>query len=341
MMFIFGYSINYDLEKIETGIIDFSGGEISHRLIKKFSNNRYFVIENLREKYPDPLSAAEKLLKSGRLKEVIIIPAEFSKKIKNRDRTEVGIIIDGSDSNVANLIYQYNELVLLDFISDFQNLDQILKVKTKILFNPEVKSSFFFIPGLIAILLVMISAILTSISITREKEFGSIDLIFISPLKSWEIIIGKTVPYISVALAVGALILLFARFWFGVPFRGNLLVLLIFSLLYIISGLSMGILISTIAPSQKTAMFAALLSTLLPSIMLSGFIFPLDSLAPVLQWLSHLVPATYFLKIIRGVAVKGAELKHFLIEGIALAIFSFVLLFIASIKFNKNRKRGK
>ncbi len=342
MMFIFGYSINFDMKNIEAGIIDYSDGELSRQLIKRFSNNKYFVIEDLQEKYPasKPLDQGERLLKSGDLKELIIIPADFSQRIKNRMKTEVGIIIDGSDSNIANLVYQYNEMILLDFLSDFQNLEQVVKVKTKILFNPEVKSAFFFIPGIIAVLLMMISAILTSISISREKESGSIDLIFISPLKSPEIIIGKTIPYIFVALVAEGLILLFARFWFGVPFRGNLLVLLVFSFLYIITGLSMGILISTAAPSQKTAMFAALLSTLLPSIMLSGFIFPLESLAPILRWISHLVPATYFLKIIRGVVVKGSELKHFVSEGLALVIFSLVLLSIASIKFASNRRRA-
>jgi ABC-2 type transport system permease protein len=342
MMFIFGYSINFDLENIRAGIIDYSDGKISRELIKRFSNNRYFVIEDLQEKYPasKPLEQGERLLKSGDLKEVIIIPADFSQKIKNRMETDVGIIIDGSDSNIANLVYQYNEMILLDFLSDFQDLEQVVKVKTKILFNPEVKSAFFFIPGIIAVLLMMISALLTSISISREKESGSIDLIFISPLKSPEIIIGKTIPYIFVALAAEGLILLFARFWFGVPFRGNLLVLLVFSFLYIITGLSMGILISAAAPSQKTAMFAALLSTLLPSVMLSGFIFPLESLAPILRWISHLVPATYFLKIIRGVVVKGSELRHFVIEGLALVIFSLVLLTIASIKFASNRRRA-
>jgi len=295
----------------------------------------------LRAQYQDPVGEGEKLLRAGKLKELIIIPADFTSRLKKKMNTNVGIVIDGSDSNIANLVYQYNELIVLDFVTGLQEMEKLLNVNTKILFNPEVKSSTFFIPGLVAILLMMISAILTSVSIAREKESGSIDLIFISPLKSPEIIIGKTIPYISVALVAGALILLFARFWFGIPIQGSLLVLLVFSLLYIISGLSLGILISTVAPSQKVAMLAALLSTLLPSIMLSGFIFPLDSMAPVLQYISKIIPAMYFLKIIRGVVVKGGELRHFIKEGIALVIFATVLLSIASIKFNQNRKRAR
>jgi ABC-2 type transport system permease protein len=343
MMFIFGYSINYDLEKIETGIIDLSNGEHSRELVQSFSNNRYFQVENLLEKYPgaDPVKEGERLLNAGKLKEVVIIPRDFSEKLKQGRSTEIGIIIDGSDSNVANLVYQYNELVLADFITRFMALEELFNIKTKIYFNPEVKSAYFFIPGLVAILLVMISAILTSLSITREKESGSIDLIFISPLKTPEIIIGKTVPYMVVALLVGTMILMFARFWFGVPLRGSLLVLLLFSLLYIAAGLSMGILISAIAPSQKVAMFAALLSTLLPSIMLSGFIFPLDSMPLPLRVISHIVPARYFLNIIRGIAVKGAGLQHFIKDGLALIIFALVLMTVAGIKFSRNRKRSK
>jgi ABC-2 type transport system permease protein len=283
----------------------------------------------------------ESLLKSGKLKQVIVIPTDFTDKLKSNRESQLGIIIDGSDSNVANLVYQYNERVIMDFITQFKGMEELFKVKTKIYFNPEIKSSYFFIPGLVAILLVMISAILTSISITREKESGSIDLIFISPVKTPEIIIGKTIPYVVVALLVGLMIILFAQYWFHVPFKGSMPVLFIFSLLYVLAGLSMGILISTVASSQKAAMFAALLSTLLPSIMLSGFIFPLDSMPPPLKVISHLVPARYFLEIIRGVAVKGAELKHFLLEGAALIIFAFVLMILAGIKFSKNRKQSK
>ncbi|MCP4148461.1 MAG: ABC transporter permease [bacterium] len=341
MILIYGYAMNFDLERVDAGVIDYSGGEYSKKLVKKFSNNRYFVVRDLKAEFSEPLKEGEKLLRAGKLNEVIIIPADFSRKLAGRRKTDIAVIMDGSDSNVANLIYQYNELIVLDFMSEFRDLKNLLKVSTKIYFNPEIKSAFFFIPGLIAILLIMISAMLTSLSIAREKESGSIDLIFISPLKSPEIILGKTIPYIAVSLVVGSIILLFSRFWFGIPIQGSLLILLLFSLLYIITGLSFGILISTVAPNQKAAMFAALLATMLPSMMLSGFIFPLDSLAPVLRGVSYLVPATYFLKIIRGVVLKGAELKHFIFEGVAMVIFSTVLLSLAMVKFSLNRKKSK
>jgi ABC-2 type transport system permease protein len=341
MMFIFGYAINFDLEKVEAGIINYSKGETARKLIEKFQNNRYFTVTHLRAGPTNPVQQGEHLLKSGKLKEIIIIPADFAQKVKTNRRAEIGIVIDGSDANVANLVYQYNELILLDFIAEYRQLDRLLKVSTQIYFNPELKSSVFFIPGLIAILLLMISALLTSLSIAREKESGSIDLIFISPLRSPEIIVGKTIPYIVVALIDEAVILLFATLYFGIPIKGNLLVLFLFSLLYVVCGLSLGILVSTAASSQKTAMFAALLITLLPSIMLSGFIFPLESMGVVLRSISTIVPATYFLKIIRGVVVKGAELKHFLVEGGALVLFSLVLIAAATAKFNQNRKKSK
>ena len=338
MIFIYGYAISFDLNNINIGIVDHSGSDLSKKFTKKFLNNQYYTRVFPGRGEPGTIENFEWMLKTGEIDEMLIIPPDFSEKIKAGIPSDVGFVIDGSDSNTANIIYQYNEMVIFDFLRDYQNISDVLKVNTKIHFNIELKSAYFFIPGLIAVLLLMISALLTSLSISKEKESGSIDLLFISPVRSYEIIIGKTVAYIFVALAVEAIILVFSRFWFGMPVRGNLLVLLGFSLVYIFTGLSLGIMISMISPDQKTSMLATLLITMLPSIMLSGFIFPIESLGAVLQWLSGIVPATYFLKIIRGVVMKGASVSDFIFEGVVLFIMSAVLIFAAVTAFSKLRK---
>jgi ABC-2 type transport system permease protein len=343
MIFILGYSISYDLNHIAAAVIDFSQSRLSKQLVRAFAANPVFTV---RDRDLDggalSLARAEDLLRGGRIREIIVIPRDFAPRLLAGKRSDVGLVIDGSDTNVANLVYQYDERILLDFIAAMKGAGgpagPLLQLGTKLYFNPEARSQFFFIPGLVAVILLMISAMLTSLSIARERETGSIALLFISPLRSAEIIVGKTVPYIVVALLDGALILLFARFWFGIPLRGSLLVLLLFALLYIVTGLSLGILISTTAPTQRTAMLATLLGTMLPSFLLSGFIFPLDSLGWVLRAISYLVPATYFLRIIRGVILKGAELRHYMFEGGMLIALCLVLLAAATRKFSQQRK---
>jgi ABC-2 type transport system permease protein len=343
MIFILGYSISYDLNRIDAVVIDLSQSRASKALAAAFAANRIFVIRSRADGADRVLSlaAAEDLLRRGQIREVIVIPADFSRRLLDGGQATIGLIIDGSDTNVANLVYQYNERIILEFIAAMKGAGQLLKVDTKIFFNPEARSQFFFIPGLVAVILLMISAMLTSLSIARERETGSIALLFISPLKSREIILGKTIPYIIVALLDGVVILLFARFWFGIPLRGSLVVLVLFALLYIVAGLALGILISTLAPTQRMAMLATLLSTMLPSFLLSGFIFPLDSLSPVLRAISYAIPATYFLRIIRGVILKGAELRHFLFEGGMLILLSMALLAAATRKFNQKRKAAQ
>jgi ABC-2 type transport system permease protein len=340
MIFILGYSVSYDLNRIDAAVIDLSQGRLSRQLVQAFAANGVFVVHTRGGAANRALSLeeAEEMLRRQQIKEIIVIPADLSRRLAARGQAEIGLVVDGSDTNIANLVYQYDERILLDLNAGLLGAGRLLKLDTKIYFNPEARSQFFFIPGLVAVILLMISAMLTSLSISRERETGSIALLFISPLRSSEIIVGKTIPYIIVALLDGAVILLFARFWFGIPLRGNLEVLLLFALLYIVAGLSLGILISTTAPTQRVAMLATLLSTMLPSFLLSGFIFPLDSLSPVLRAISYAIPATYFLRIIRGVILKGAELKYFLFEGGMLIALSLVLLAAATMKFNRQRK---
>ncbi len=343
MIFIYGYAISFDVEKISAAVIDFSKTELSAKLIKALANNKYYDLREVRAGTSGrgPIAEGEDALRSGRFREIIVIPPDFSSNLRQGRPAEIGVTIDGSDSNIASRLYQYNELILQDFMLDSVGGRDLLKVGTKIYFNPESKSALFFVPGLVAVLLLMISAMLTSVSISKERERGSIDLLFISPLRSGEIILGKTLPYVLVALVTGSLILAFSRFWFGVPLRGNLLILALFALLYVLTGLSFGILISTTASTQRVSMLAALLTTLLPSVMLSGFIFPVESLSPFLRLVTRVIPATYFLRIIRGVILKGAGLGAFAGDALFLLLFSVVFLGLAALRFSRLRRSAR
>ena len=196
MVFVFGYALSFDQSGISTAIIDYSYSDLSQNLIKKFSRSNYYRIKKilLDDRFSTPTAKAESMLRSGEIKQYLIIPSDFSLHIKNNFPSEVAVIIDGSDSNVANVIHQYNEMIFFSFQSEIQGQGNILSIHTKMYFNPENKSSFYIVPGMVAVIMIMVSALLTSLSVSREKETGSIELLFISPLKSREIIVGKTLP---------------------------------------------------------------------------------------------------------------------------------------------------
>jgi ABC-2 type transport system permease protein len=202
-----------------------------------------------------------------------------------------------------------------------------------------MKSSYFFVPGLLALLLVMISALLTSIAITREKETGTLEQILVSPVRPYEIIIGKVLPYIVLAFTSGMLILAVGVFLFKVPFEGSLLLLFLLTGLYIITALSLGLMISTVANTQQVAMMLALTATLLPTIILSGFIFPIASMPKVLQWISNIVPARFYLNIVRGIILKGSSLFDLWKSTVSLVLMSAILLIVSTKKFSMNLEK--
>jgi ABC-2 type transport system permease protein len=267
---------------------------------------------------------------------VIAFPYGYAESLVRDPVTSVQVLIDGADGTTAATVDNYlgavvariNREVVRETIGRDRN---IMEARPRILFNPELVSAHFVVPGLVSIILIMIGALLTSISVAREKETGTLEQILTTPAAPYQIIIGKVIPYMGIAALDAVLVLAIGRFVFGVPMNGSWLVLMGYSILYLIIALSLGVLVSTISRTQQVAMAFALMITMLPTMILSGFIFPISSMPLVLQGISHLIPATYYLRIIRGIMLKGQS--WFPLEGGVMLIMVALLLGLAIKRF--------
>jgi ABC-2 type transport system permease protein len=329
MTFLYGYAINLDIKNIKLAVIDFDNSSDSRELISKFYNSGYFTAAD----HPTEITDPEFILKRGGATAVLIIRDGFSKAMSRFDNFELGMLIDGADANSAAAAGSYSNIIFGQYIKSRLPIGfepPGIKMTPRVLYNPDLKSSHFFIPGLIAIILMMISALLTSVTIAREKETGTMEQLITAPVTSRQIIIGKVIPYIGLALLDGIIVLFFAIFHFGVPFIGSALLILFFGVIYIIAALSIGILISTLVKTQQVAMMTAQMVTILPSVMLSGFIFEIKNMPIIIQYITYIIPARYFLLIIRGVMLKGSELNVLWAEAAFLLLMSVLLLALAA-----------
>jgi ABC-2 type transport system permease protein len=332
MTLLYGYAINLDIKNIKLAIIDFDRTTESRELASKFYNSGYFIPPGTAADITGP----EKALKTSDASAVLTVRSGFSRAVTEFGEFEIGLLIDGADANTASAAASYSNIVLRQYLmsrmpEDFEMPG--LVIAQQVLYNPDLKSSHFFVPGLIAIILMMISALLTSVTIAREKETGTMEQLLTSPVTPGQIIIGKVLPYMALALLDGILILTFGVLHFGVPFAGSILLLLLFGIIYVIAALSLGILISTLVQTQQLAMMSAQLITVLPSVMLSGFIFEIQNMPRLLQYVTYIVPARYFLLIIRGVMLKGSEIDVLWVEAVFLILMTIVLLGIAAKAF--------
>jgi ABC-2 type transport system permease protein len=332
MTFLYGYAINLDIKNIKLAVFDFDNSSESRELVRDFYNSGYFA----RPKSAPSISNPEKSFKEGAVNSILIIEHGFSAALANNEAYQLGLIIDGSDANLASASSSYSSIILGRFLQN--RLPQGMELPgvalaPRVLYNSDLKSSHFFVPGLIAVILMMISALLTSITIAREKETGTMEQLLTSPVTPRQIIIGKVIPYIALALADGILVIFFALIVFGVPFSGSGLLLFFFGLIYIVAALSLGILISTLVATQQLAMMLAQIVTVLPSVMLSGYIFEIRNMPIVLQYITYIVPARYFILIIRGIMLKGSDITVLWVQAAYLVGLTMVLLFAASKRF--------
>lgn len=299
-LFMFGYAINMEIQRIDLAIIDHARTPASSELARAFSGSRHFAVQF----FDGAAEEIDRLFQKREAQIALIIPQDFDETLERGLPTTLQILIDASDSNSAQSLRNYVEAVLQTF-SFTRGFKPPFDVRATIQYNPSMKSAYFFVPGLAALILMMISALLTSITIAREKETGTLEQILVSPVQPLEIILGKVVPYIFLAFLDGVLVLLVAHFWFEVPARGSVLLMLLACLIFVFVALALGLLISTRARTQQVAMMAALMVSLLPTVMLSGFVFPVANMPQLLQWIAQAVPARYFLQIIRGTMLKG------------------------------------
>lgn len=333
-LFIYGYAITFDVTNIRTIVYDQDKSALSRELVAELRESGYFsIITDV-----DRLGDIDAYLDSGRARVAIAIPPHFSRDIETKKGTHVGVFIDGGDSNTATIAEGYIAAVSLLYDQKMTHRRMIPPVdgRTRVWYNPELKSRNFIIPGLIALIMSVIVALLTSLTIAREWERGTMEQLITTPLKTHELIIGKLIPYFVIGFADLILAVLLGVFLFKVPLKGSAVLLIALSSIFLFGGVSFGILISIVARgSQAVASQIALLFTFLPAFLLSGFLFAISNMPELLQIITYAVPARYFVTILKGIFLKGSTLGMLAGEALLLTLFGIAVFSLACRKFRK------
>ena len=322
MLLLYGYAITLDMKQIDLVVADQSGSPQSWELIRRITATDFFAVHVAAGGVDDINS----LFQSREAQCVLVIPPDFAETRSTGQVSRVQLAVDASDPNAANFIQNY----LIQAVGESRTgSPSLFSLEPRVFYNPDMRSAPFFVPGLIALILLLISTLLTSIAIVREKETGTMEQLLVSPVRAAQIIVGKVLPYTVLGFLDGLIILVVGSILFHVPIAGSILLVMLMMLVYVVTGLSLGMLVSTMAKTQAVAMLVAITLTVLPSMLMSGFIFPITSMPKVLQWFSRIVPATYFLQIIRGIVLKGNDLSN-LYRPAAILLGIDVLLIVLS-----------
>jgi ABC-2 type transport system permease protein len=331
-LLLYGYALNFDIRHIALAVEDRDGTSESRTVVSAFINSGYFdlaaVVYSSQE--------AERLLDLNEARAVLVIPEGFGRDVVSGAVTPVQVIVSGDNANTATTAMAYATSILRTLGAAFAAAGVArqppISVEPRIWYNPELRSTLFLVPGLIAFIVMVTAVMSTAASIVREKEVGTIEQVRMAPINTVSFVIGKTIPYLFIALLSAALIILSAMVLFDLPMRGNWLALFFATSLFLVGALATGLVISTIADSQQLASQLALLVSFLPTFMLSGFIFPISSMPVVLRTITYAVPARYFLVALRGIVLKGAELRLLVPQMAALTAYAAVMLALASLR---------
>ena len=337
MLLLFGYVVNYDIKNIRVALIDQAHTSESRKFIESIYGNKIFRITH----YLQDSRELEQLLLEGKVDLGIKIAPDMGSRIRKDETAAVEILADGSMSNMASIRIAYTTLILETFN---QNLIKEIKgrdidygridARIRTWYNPNLDSQHFFIPGIVAFVIMLISLLLTSIAVIKEREQGTMEQLIVTPLKAAELIVGKTLPYIVISIVQMIVVTSIAKFWFSIPIAGSLVLLFFATCLFLLSTLGVGLFISTVSSTQQQAMMTTFFF-ILPFFMLSGFVFPIANMPLVVQWLTYLNPLRYFLVIIRGIFLKGVGLHVLWPQYLAMAVIGLLLFAGAIGRFHK------
>lgn len=329
---LFGYAITNEIKNADIAILDHSKDPVTEAITYKMLSSGYFQLNDQLE----DASQIEPAFRKGKIKMVLVFEPDFAKKMGSHQQANIQILTDASDPNTANLISNYAQAIVMDYVK--QNASaapsfQTLQVETTMQYNPELRGVYMFVPGTITVLLMLISAMMTSISIAREKEMGTMEVLLVSPLRPVQIILGKVIPYVVLSFVNALVILLLASTVFGMPIQGSMTLLLAQSILFIFMSLAMGIFISTLSNSQQTAMLLSMFALMLPTILLSGFIFPIENMPLPLQLLSNIMPSRWFIIIIKSIMLKGLGIAYIWKETLIIVAMTAFFIGMSVKKF--------
>jgi ABC-2 type transport system permease protein len=335
MVVFFGYAISWDIKDIRLAVLDQDGSLRSRELLQALQGSGYLsVVER-----PATFREAEEALSSGRVLGVLVVPPDFTRKLEAGRQAPLQLLLDGSDANTATIALNYAEAIVArhsaELLSRGRPIPALVEAEIRIWYNETLESRNMIVPGLMAVIMSIIAAMLTSLTIAREWERGTMEQLAATPVRGIEIVLGKLLPYVAIGLFDVFMVVGVGVYLFGVPFRGSILLLGVLSLLFLVGALGLGMFISAVAGSQLFAMQAAMVATYLPALLLSGFLFDIGGMPWLLQGITFLVPARYFITVTRGVLLKGVGAAVLWPQALFMLAFAVVGLGLATLRFKK------
>lgn len=331
---LFGFALTNEVKNTKLAVLDFAHDEATTRITERLNASAYFELAET----PQGYNGIEDVFKRGAAKMVVVFPQNFREELLHTNKASVQLIADASDPNVATTISNYATNIINDYAAELnagQSLPYTIKPEVRMLYNPQQKGAYNFVPGVIAMVLMLVCVLMTSVAVVREKETGTMEILLVSPMRPIVIIIAKAVPYLVLGMSIVGVILVLSVTLLDVPINGSLWLLLAESFLFILTSLAIGLVISNVTSSQQTAMLVSLMAMMLPTILLSGFMFPIENLPLPMQILSNILPARWFFLIVKSVMIKGLGLSAVLRETAIIAGMALLFLSLGVARFKE------